>query len=201
MKEEHNSAAFRSAVCLACSKQVGSTKCTPEVIVIVGPSASGKSSAQDAVTKQLFAEDPSVGSEQNKLMMIDGAVEREQSQMARLLLDFSNNQGYQGVVGLHEHNSILSTTCVTSIKKRIEKAITTNAEKDISVVIPLTFAGQGGLQGDKSSKLLMWMSSGIKRYVDFAAKRGSGITLVEVVGKQPDDFQKTTKPGKHHPWR
>lgn len=187
IREEYNSKEFRSAVCLASSSKVGDTKADKaEVIVIIGPSASGKSSALDMVTKELFKSENEGAPKQNKLMVIDGGIEREQSQMAHLLLSFVGKQGYQGVEGLHEHG-IMSK--VPSIKKRIEDAIKTNQAKDINVVIPLTFAAEGAGRTDYMSRSLMWMRGGMKRYVDLAANTQRGICLVEVTGKDPKSFQ------------
>lgn len=191
MEEEHNSREFRSAVCLACSQKAGSQPVKPEIILVIGSSASGKTSALNEVKRQMFTEDSPSEPKVNKLISIDGSIEREQSQIARLLLNFSNSQGYQGVVGLHEHDDVLNLLApnVTSIKKKIAEAIEVNEKKDISTVIPLTYAAQGGSRLNAVSELAMRATGGVKEYVDLAEKRGSGITLIEVAGEKSDDFQ------------
>lgn len=188
LAEEHNSKEFRSAVFVASSSKRGNNIEQAQVIYIIGPSACGKSSALEAVIKKTFpGETDSKG--MNKLTSIDGAVERKLSKTSQLLLNFANSQGYQGVVGLHMSEGDMQ---VKSIKKCVLEAVKEN--KSISMIIPETFSkygsgGQIGLKGVEQSRL---MGNGeIGQMVKLASATERGIVLIEIIGKDPKEFQKS----------
>ncbi len=183
-KEELNSAAFREAVFVKSASKAGAATAKAVIAPIIGPSSAGKSTVRTLLVEQLF---PGEGSA-NKIVDIDGSNERELSQVSNLLLKYANRQGYQSINGLHEQKCGGAKT----VKSHIEKA--TKGQKDISLVIPLTFAGQGFA---KSKTVAAGVSGSlgfgdIKKLTDLAQKTGRGITLAEVVAEDPksDSFQK-----------
>lgn len=155
----------------------------------MGPSASGKSSALEAVTKQIFPEQGEKQPGQNKLTSIDGAVERELSQVSHLLVTFAKHQGYQGVVGLHMSEGNKE---VKSIKRCILEAVKENKQQDVSIIIPETFSkyGIGGRVGlGRVEKDRLKGEGEIGKMVSFANNTNRGVVLIGIEGKDPREFQ------------
>ena len=141
IKEEHNSRAFRAANVLKGHTFVpGDPPKVPVSLKVLGPSASGKSTASDQFVQNIsksdqIATNPNSTKKGNDFVAIDGAIERELSQVSSLIFQVATkNLGYQGVKGLEK-------TGLDKIKTYVKSA--TKKQPDVSVVTPLTYATEG----------------------------------------------------------
>lgn len=142
LEEERNSKEFRNAVFLASFKHYPGAKWeSAKIVHIGGPSGSGKSYACDAVLKQLSTENTKEGESQtgNDVVIVDGGIDREVSQMRSILLGAILSKGYRGGENLQ------SVSKKTAIKSFIQKAALAS-ENNLSLVIPDTFANPKHMQ-------------------------------------------------------
>ena len=134
VEEERNSPAFRNATFLKATKKYPGAKWNERLILWVGgPSASGKSFGADAIIEKVNADvmpksDP-LNTDGNYVVAIDGGVEREVSQMRKLLLQVALKKGYSGIKNLHKHTKL-------GTKEIIQQAASTSR---LNMVIPNTF--------------------------------------------------------------
>ncbi len=136
IEEERNSKSFRNAVFLQATSHVKGQKWKEKLVLWVGgPSAAGKTTAAkaiiDRVDKELIAKDEKdkgVDSG-NYVTAIDGAIDRETSQMRQLVLQIALQKGYSGITDLDEVKP--------SVKEYVFKAA--SASTTLNLVIPDTF--------------------------------------------------------------
>lgn len=148
MKEEAKSKAFRNAVFLRSTKSYWGPKWLKRLVLwIGGPSASGKTFATDGMISKIakgLGLMPTKGIEDidNFVVTIDGAVEREVSQVRQLTLQAALELGHTGIEDLEVFSK-------GKLKDRILNAADTN--KDLHIAIPETFTKYIG-QPDQLSK-------------------------------------------------
>lgn len=132
--EEAKSQSFRDAVFLSSAQHYGGPTWNKNLILWVGgPSASGKTYAAGTAVKAISqlmdtTEGINFG---NNVVSVDGAVEREVSQIRQLALQVALSKGYKGIQDLHK-------TTELNIKGYIKNAAL--AQGNLSLVIPETFA-------------------------------------------------------------
>ncbi|KAL0480975.1 nucleotide-binding protein [Acrasis kona] len=129
IKEEAKSANFREAVFFKACKYYNGQKWTgkPKVIFEGGPSASGKSFGAGFIIGHLSKEDKSAT---NLVVSIDGGIERELSQMRKMVLGVALKKGYSDISDLHSRSDLLS------IKGKLEKYST---KHKLNLILPVTF--------------------------------------------------------------
>ena len=109
------------------------------VVIVAGPSASGKSYAAQAAVKSAGQFLPKIKSEVgieppgNDVVFVDGGICREVSQMRKLAIRIANRQGFTGISDLHGQSEVLGNA-----KGCIEKAVF--ATPTLGVGIPETFS-------------------------------------------------------------
>ncbi|CEG58771.1 hypothetical protein [Legionella fallonii] len=138
LKEERYSKEYMDAVfCTSTTHHKGEKWAQRPVIIVAGPSASGKSTAAHDAVKRANAYLPKVTTEGappgNDVVAVDGGVFREVSQMRKLAIRLANKQGYTGISDLHDQSAILGKG-----KKCIQKAV--YETPSLGVVIPETFS-------------------------------------------------------------
>ncbi len=138
LKEERYSKEYMDAVfCTSTKHYEGEKWAQRPVIIVAGPSASGKSTAAHAAVQRANSYLPKVTTSGappgNDVVAIDGGVFREISQMRKLAIRVANQQGYTGISDLHDQSSILGKG-----KNCIQKAV--YATPSLGVVIPETFS-------------------------------------------------------------
>ena len=138
LKEEQESRSFRAANLLGAHTFIEGEPKKAAVLVVAGPSASGKSTATNEFMKKLSKDilPPNTTTARvqgNHFIAIDGSIEREYSQVSQLVLQIAkDNLGYQGVKGLEKRHGL------PKIKTIMNKAV--KKQTDVSRVIPDTFA-------------------------------------------------------------
>lgn len=137
MKEEAASKAFRNAVFLRSLKtHVGPKWLQRLVLWVGGPSASGKTYATDAmiakVAKNLMptSKDKNEANYENHVVTIDGAIEREVSQIRQLTVQLSLELGNTGIDDLEDYSK-------SKLKEKVQSAV--DASPELHMVIPETF--------------------------------------------------------------
>ncbi len=182
LEEEANSNEYMNAV-YNKSKQVvksedgdGKEWAERPVIIIAGPSASGKSFARDTVIKKVVptliqtekkAEIP------NQVVSIDGGVAREVSQMRKLAILAANNKGYPGIKDLHNKSNALAT-----VKDRIYNHAVRKTKHGI--VVPETFSAY--MKPNDSSKRML---------IELCQLKNAKTVFTCVKGKNDKYFRKT----------
>ncbi len=135
IEEERNSREYRTAVFLRSTKKYpGPTWKERLYLWIGGPSASGKSYGADLIIRKITDDnildnDPS-NRDGNFIVAIDGGVEREVSQMRKLVLQVALKKGYPGILDLHDNTKL-------NAKKHVEQAALT---AKMNIVVPETFS-------------------------------------------------------------
>lgn len=147
LEEEMHSKDYRNAVVIKSTSHFDGPKWLERPVVVVGgPSASGKSFAAQAAVekaKEFLAADYSDMSG-NHVIAADGGIVREVSQMRKLVIQLANNQGYTGVEDLYKK----SKKYMESVKDCVREAAFLSPE--LGVVIPETFTDP--LKGKKLLK-------------------------------------------------
>lgn len=134
IEEEKNSIEFRQAVLLKSKTFYPGPKWAERIVLwVAGPSAAGKTASSGEILNLLNLELPKqVGiNTGNTVIAIDGEIEREVSQVSRLLLQVALQKGYAGIRDQHTHTQL-------DVKSQIQKA--TEKNRDIHLLIPDTFA-------------------------------------------------------------
>lgn len=119
------------------------------VMWIAGPSASGKTTAAKYVLKQLLkspkdynlSDYTSTSEGVNKFIFIDGAVERDISQVRKLLIKLAVAKGYTGISDLSESGLFSTNYEGSKLKEKIHKLA--DDLDDYGIIIPTTFAPKG----------------------------------------------------------
>lgn len=142
------SPSFRTAVFLKSTQMNNDPSYNEKVVCWVGgPSASGKSFSAKGVLNHM-AESGKVekaeGKNGNTIVSIDGGVERDVSQMRKMVLQTAMNYGFKGISDLHKETKL-------GIKKDVKAAAM--ATDNVHVIIPATFtkdyvALKVGMSGD-----------------------------------------------------
>lgn len=173
LKEEYASEVFRDAVFHTSSQTIPGEKQQSVLLIVGGCSASGKSFTTQNILADLFKtnngsqleeknetqQNKEIRAKGNKVVSIDGGIERNLSQVTQLLKLVAEKQGRQGIKGLHSNGGNLK-----KIKSKVYAAVKEN--KDISVVLPLTFARIGALR--KGGKLVSAVTGTVKKLVNLA---------------------------------
>ncbi|OGT58233.1 MAG: hypothetical protein A3F43_00610 [Gammaproteobacteria bacterium RIFCSPHIGHO2_12_FULL_42_10] len=135
IEEEANDQNFRDAVFLESIQHVGKKFGNRNIIWVGGPSASGKSSATDAILKDLAKHMPENKSplaiDDDIFVSVDGGIVRNVSQMRQLVLQVALKKGFPGIQDLH-NNTKLHT------KSYVQEAALQNPR--LNLIIPETFA-------------------------------------------------------------
>ncbi len=138
LKEERNSQEYMDAVLRASTTHYMGDKWAQRPVVIVGgPSASGKSvAAQQAIEKAAaFLQKVDTGMDAppgNDVVAVDGGICREVSQIRKLAIRVANQQGFPAISDLHAKSSMLDKA-----KGCIREAAFAST---LGVVIPDTFS-------------------------------------------------------------
>lgn len=109
IEEEKNSSAFREAVFLkSLHVEEGPAWEKRLVLWIAGPSASGKSYAAKKAVLEMMQHLGHISEEKvnNYLLLIDGGVERDLSQVRKMMLGVAVHNGYSGLSDLHKHSKM-----------------------------------------------------------------------------------------------
>lgn len=181
LQEEMNSKEFMHAVLDASTKNYQGARWAERPIVIVGgPSASGKSFAADAAIQEASRFLPKEGSQQgNKVIFVDGGIVRETSQMRKLVIQAANNKGFTGVKDLQSKSNILE-----QVKTRI---LNHAAQSTFGMVIPETFS-----KPHIARRLLKLL---------FAIPNAR-VIFTRVVGKEPNMFRRVVAfMGSRRAWK
>lgn len=141
VEEENNSHEFRKAVfCRSTTKYSGRKWAKKLVLWVGGPAAAGKTfgseNALGKLVRKLTKADQSFladNEDGNFVVFVDGAKEREMSQMRKMLLQVAQQKGYKGVKDLHEKTKL-------TVKYAIQKTASKNP--DLNIVIPETFTSR-----------------------------------------------------------
>ncbi|WP_454782471.1 hypothetical protein [Legionella sp. WA2022007384] len=155
LEEEMNSTEYMNAVFRTSTTHYEGEKWTQRPVVIVaGPSGSGKSFAAKAAVEKSTELLPKIEGDTsgNDVVSVDGGVIREVSQMRKLVIQAANNKGYTGISDLHSKSSILE-----DVKDRVREAVLvtpsdTSGLPLLGVVIPETFSSN--LNPARGPKLL-----------------------------------------------
>lgn len=147
LEEEMSSRSYRDAVFNQATKFLAGPRLEKRPIVIIaGPSASGKSYATDTIIEKLKEMPKKIGAEEgNYLACVDNGIGREVSQMRKLLIRTSNIYGYKGIKDLHANSDAL-----TKAKKYVKNAA--NIDSKFGMVIPDTYAKWGKIPGVAEAK-------------------------------------------------
>lgn len=137
IKEESRSKAFREAVLVNATKHYDGEAWEERMIMpLGGPSGAGKSVGADNAIEAMKAhmEKAKGGAPGappgNDVVFIDGGVEREVSQMRKMVLQVALAKGYKGIEDLHQNTELL-------VKYEIEKAVLKTPK--LSMVVPDPF--------------------------------------------------------------
>ena len=137
LEEETYSNEFRDAVLEKSTKHFeGEEWAERPVVIVAGPSASGKSFAAEGVVKAASISLQKKGGNNldgNYVVSVDGGVPREVSQIRKLAIQHANNQGYTGIKDLHKNSAVLNKV-KTSIQEAAFKT------PNLGIVIPETFS-------------------------------------------------------------
>ncbi|CDZ77131.1 hypothetical protein BN59_01413 [Legionella massiliensis] len=136
LEEEMNSPEYMNAVFRASTTHFEGEKWAQRPVVIVaGPSGSGKSFAAKAAVEKANQFLPKIDGDQsgNDVVAVDGGVAREVSQIRKLAIQVANNKGYTGISDLHSQSGVLN-----GVKDRIQEAVLST--NNVGVVIPETFS-------------------------------------------------------------
>lgn len=137
LEEETYSQEFRDAVLEKSTKHFeGEEWAERPVVIVAGPSASGKSFAAEAVVKAAgisLQKKEGNNLDGNYVVSVDGGVPREVSQIRKLAIQHANNQGYTGIKDLHQNSSVLN-----KVKGSIQEAAFKTSK--LGIVIPETFS-------------------------------------------------------------
>ena len=148
---------------------------TTPVIIIGGPSASGKSYATTEVIKQvdLLAKIENDNSG-NHITSVDGGVCREVSQMRKLAIRAANIKGYSGIEDLHRQSEVLENA-----KKCIKKAAL--EDNKFGLIIPETYSA--------------WMNpfGKEKEFMLEITKSNRQLIFSKVIGENPEKFQEVVR--------
>lgn len=137
LEEEMHSFQFRKAVFKQSATFYPGAKWTERPVLIVsGPSGSGKSFAASAalkkVNEKILSKDESDLSG-NWVVAVDGGIIRETSQMRKLAIQYANHKGFTGIKDLHNASKVLG-----KVKDCIQEAAFKSPK--LGVVIPETFS-------------------------------------------------------------
>lgn len=136
IEEEANCLEFRNAAFrTATTFKEGESWTTRPVIVVAGPSGSGKSFAASAAIDKINDMQPSDPNDLsgNFIVAADGGVARDVSQVQRLTKDLAFNLGYTGISDLHKNSKP-----IREVKHHIKEAAF--ASPKMGLIIPETFA-------------------------------------------------------------
>lgn len=152
IKEEHQSENFRNAVFLQSAKNYPGKKWNQRLVLWVGgPSASGKTFNAEAIVndvsaKHMAKDQASDENSENIVVSVDGAVEREVSQIRQLTLQAALVLGYKGIEDLNDKTEEITKSKITVngstgkhllIKEKIFDAVAQT--QNLSLAIPDTF--------------------------------------------------------------
>lgn len=152
IKEEHQSENFRNAVFLQSAKNYPGKKWNQRLVLWVGgPSASGKTFNAEAIVndvsaKHMAKDQASDDKSENIVVSVDGAVEREVSQIRQLTLQAALVLGYKGIEDLNDKTEKITKSNITVkgstgkhllIKEKIFDAVAQT--QNLSLAIPDTF--------------------------------------------------------------
>lgn len=175
LEEEANSLEYMNAVFqYSTTHYEGEKWAKRPVVIVAGPSASGKSFAAQVAVKHSDQFLPKIhqNNSGNQVVAIDGGNARAVSQMRKLVIQVANNKGYTGVKDLQSHSNILE-----KVKTRLFK--TASSMPNLGMVIPETFS-------DYASPL-----SKSRRMLKFIQKiPNSQCIFCQVVGNKNALFQK-----------
>lgn len=186
LKEEQHSKNYRTAVFnQSLIVKSGQTLEKPPVLIIGGPSASGKSTAvnlviNDVVMKLSKKDDDNDG---NCIVAIDGGICREVSQMRKLVIRAANILGYPGIKDLHKKSKVLGV-----VKDYVKEAALSNNR--LGLVIPETY----------SKSFLFSRKSDEVEIKEFSEKKK--LIFAQIQGKNYYDFKKTVNYlGNQRAWK
>ncbi|MCC5792696.1 MAG: hypothetical protein JJT82_08850 [Legionellaceae bacterium] len=186
LKEEANDKKYRTAVFEASSKGYEGKQWQERPVVIVsGPSGSGKSFAADAAVRKAseFLK-TNENNTTNFVVASDGGVAREMSQMRKLMIRVANDKGFSGVKDLHNKSAVLG-----GIKNHVYDAA--NASNNLGLVIPETFS-KWYLPGKDSKKMMKQAEK----------QPESRLIFTKVAGQVPSLFQKVVAfMGSRRAWK
>lgn len=136
LEEEANSKEFMNALFTKSTKKVGGEAWAQRPVVIVaGPSSSGKSTAVTMVLKLANKFIPKIKGQkaENYAVIVDGGIAREVSQMRKLVIEAATNQGFTGVKDIQTFKAPLDAA-----KDRVAAAAFSSTK--LGIIIPETFA-------------------------------------------------------------
>lgn len=107
------------------------------IVIIAGPSASGKSFAADAMVQETARLLPTVPQSRSgyDVVAVDNGKARETSQMRKLAIQLAVGKGYSGIQDLHDQSKVLR-----EVKDIIQEAALETP--NLGLVIPETFSDQ-----------------------------------------------------------
>lgn len=143
LEEEVHSKEYMDAVlCVGTQECGGRTWSKRPVIVIGGPSSSGKTTAATRVFKFIAKFIPRLqgADKKNYAVAIDGSDPRKVSQMRKLAIQAATNQGFTGISDIQKY----SMEYLNHAKKRIGNLLF-NKESKLGIIIPETFVKAGVL--------------------------------------------------------
>ena len=187
LEEERYSTAYMDAVLNRSTREHVGEKWGERFILLVGgPSSSGKTYASSEVVKvctPLLKKDKSVGSATNYDISVDGGNFREMSQMRKLVIKLAVDKGYTGVQDLQK----ASEQILDAAKMQLQEYVLDPQNKH-SVVIPETFSGVVGLD---------------KKFFDkIDACPNAKVVFSKVTGKNKEIFQDVVKfMGSRRAWK
>jgi hypothetical protein len=177
IKEERNSKSFRAAILYkATQERPGPPWQQRMMLWIGGPSGCGKSfsanSLLNRIAKDMPVDDNKAKDSKNYLVAVDGGIERDLSQMRKMVLQLALSQGYKGIQDLHKNTEF-------KLKGHLKK--TALERNDISLIIPDTFVSG--------------FVNKLKNILDFSQQKGTKAIFARIKGpaKKGEQFQQTVK--------
>lgn len=139
LQEERFSVEYLNSVVQHSTQDMPQPLAVRPVVVVAGPSASGKSYAAAEVFKLTASAFPKATDSTlsvRQYVASDGGIARDTSQMRKLLIQLANAKGYTGIKDLHRSSVVLS-----NVKGCVREAVWNTSH--LGLVIPDTFARVG----------------------------------------------------------
>lgn len=189
-EEERNDMYFRAAVFLNSYSEAQRTPPKkPQIILITGPSSSGKSTLISQVKEDVNliplnnnANGNVVINSKCQFIEVDASIERGLSRVTKIALDYADRQGYKGIKKIHGGPKIKGY-----LKHAAMELMKT---KNICMVVPLTFARQGVI---KALSGFFIRFSPVTEYLKFAKENEADIVCAEIHGRGGQQFRAAVK--------
>lgn len=142
LEEEINSVEYMNALLHASTEcYTGPQWLERPVVIIAGPSGSGKSSVGEAMISEMphyIAVSTDTTPTFNRIRFVDGGIARDISQIRKATIKLITNYGYTGFFDLHEQSKIIETAKMRMYQYAIY-------ETNDAVMIPETFSYYGNI--------------------------------------------------------